>query len=140
TLVDTAANPDFFKSGRANPAFSNWDFTHVWAAFADGYPSFIPSDDGDGISLADEEAGPNAGDANGDGTADAAQGNVTSFPDTVSAHPVGVKTSCGVLADVGAQAEAGAGSSDVAYTYPAGLVHFAATGCTPGATATITHY
>jgi hypothetical protein len=142
TRIDTGATPGYFKDNHDNAPLDTWDFTGTWMLPDSGhYPLLIPADDGDGIGKAEEIAGPNGGDANGDGIADAAQGDIASFADPVSGHYAVLQTSCGSLynTQVGAESTT-SGQTDVAYAYPGGLVRFVATGCTPGATATITQY
>jgi hypothetical protein len=141
TRINTAAQPNYFKTSHANAPFDTWDFDNVWTTVPGGYPELIPPDDGDGIALADELAAPNGGDANADGTADAAQASVAAFPNTISGHYAVLQSSCGALANnTRAVAEATASSADIAFNYPAGLMDFTVTGCTPGTTVTITQY
>jgi hypothetical protein len=141
TRIDTATTPGYFKANHTNAPMNSWDFTAVWTTRPGDYPALIPTDDGDNVLAADEEAAPNAGDANADGIADAAQPNVASFPDPVSGHYAVLQSSCGSLFNVQVGGESGtAGQADVAYNYPGGLVQFVATNCTPGATATITQH
>jgi len=141
TRIDTGVTPNYFKTTHANPPLDNWDFATVWSTVPGGYPTLIPFDDGDNVAQADETAGPNSGDANNDGINDAAQATVASLPDPVSGHYAVLETSCGSLfnTEVGAESTT-TGQTDVAYTYPGGLIRFVATGCTPGATATVTQY
>ncbi len=46
----------------------NWDFLSTWVVNPGTYPTFASIDDGNGITTADENVGPNPGDANGYGT------------------------------------------------------------------------
>ncbi len=139
TLVDTGAQPNYFKANHISAPLDEWDFAGTWLVVAGNYPVLIP-DDADGMDRATEQAAPNAGDANDDGILDASQSNVASFPDPISGHYAVLQTSCGILFNVQIGGEAGGGSADVAYDYPAGLVDFVVVGCAPGATATITQY
>ncbi len=142
TAVNVAdAQPDYFKSNHANAPMSSWDFTSIWVTNDGGYPTFLATDDGDNISAAEETAGPNLGDADADGLPDAMEANVASFSDPVSGHYVALKTSCGNLFNVQVGGESTqSGQTDVAYSYPAGLVGFVALDCTTAATATFTQY
>jgi hypothetical protein len=87
-------------------------------------PSLAPGDDGDGVTKTVEDAAPNGGDANNDGTADSAEANVASFVDTSTSHYVSVATdnSC-TLSSAQSQAP-GALTDDANYSYPTGLVSF----------------
>lgn len=136
------ADSNYFKTNHANAPMSTWDFSNLWIVNPSSYPTFAASDDdGDGISSADENAGPNGGDANGDGIPDANESNVVSLPDPVDGHYVTLQTSCGSLVNVQVGAEnTTSGQTDVAYTYPGGLLRFVVTGCPSGATAAITQY
>jgi len=99
----------------------------------------ISDADGDGITSTVEDTAPNGGDANGDGTADKTQANVTSLVDPVTGSYVTVQSSCTSNAAVSAQALP-ASYIDPAFHYPAGLIGFTLTCATPGTTATITQY
>ncbi len=135
------ADPNYFKNNTANAPMNSWDFGTIWITNPGDYPTFSASDDGDNISTADENAGPNNGDANNDGIFDSVEPNVASFPDPVSGHYAVLQSSCGSLFNTAVGAEPTAtGQTDAAYTYPGGLVRFVAVGCVPGATATITQY
>lgn len=97
-----------------------------------------PADDGDGVASSTENAGPNGGDANHDGTLDSLQANVASFISPISHKPVVLQTdaSCPLThAIIAAPTHA-----DGSYTYPAGLLDFTATCGVPGFTSSITHY
>ena len=101
-------------------------------------------DDSDGISASIEDASPNGGDANGDGTPDSEQANVASFVNsqTDSYSVLDVPDGC-TITSVQIVSETDASSTpDVEYGYPAGLMDFVLNCGTPGFTATITqiHY
>jgi len=107
-----------------------------------GTSSLVITDDNDddGIANAIENASPNSGDANNDGTADRTQLNVTSFVNPVStAYSSIVVDSACELSSVSA-ASANALGADTGYEYPMGLLDFTASCGTPGYTATITQY
>lgn len=87
--------------------------------------------DTDGVDVTTEDAAPNSGDANNDGTSDSAQNLVSSLPGTSSNSYITVDvagSSCSELADVSASSAAAADN----YTYDAGLVEFTLNGCTSG--------
>ena len=78
TCTGTAVNvgnttPTYFMNNSTNGPFNAWDFNNIWQTTS-GYPTLR--------NLADftDAAVPNSGDANGDGTQDAYQGNVASLP------------------------------------------------------------
>jgi len=81
--------------------------------------------DGDGVSRFNEDAGPNGGDANGDGILDSTQPDVASLnaegPGYVT---VEVSGGCGILLDVDTSEEADAPAADAGFDYPFGLVEF----------------
>lgn len=84
-----------------------------------------------GINPAIEQAGPNNGDANNDGTPDANQLNVVSLPNAVTnqyvavaAQPNNQANSCTILKNVTVNQEAQNAAQDSSYNYPAGLVNF----------------
>lgn len=96
--------------------------------------------DSDGIDAETEDAAPNGGDANDDGTADSSQANVASVTNPVTGKYFTVETSCNSLENVQIGGEASGDSNDVAYSYPAGLAGFSANCQTSGQTATMTMY
>ncbi len=80
-------------------------------------------DDNDGVDNAVEIHGPNGGDGNGDGIADAIQPNVTSLPSAAHRGYVTVEVDdCTQNSDVRAVARASLGT-DRGFDYPFGLVH-----------------
>ena len=96
--------------------------------------------DNDGALNSVENAGPNGGDANGDGVLDSWQAAVTTFVNPVTGEYASLQTSCTANSSVQASAES-TQYPDNAFSYPAGLMNFTATGCgSPGATATVTEY
>lgn len=102
-----------------------------------------PDADLDKVSDAIEAAGPNSGDANGDGIADSTQPTVTAIPNTVvggSAYMALEMTGdCSVITGLEVKAEAVV-SNDGAYNYPLGLADFTSSCTTPGGTSTIKIY
>jgi hypothetical protein len=88
----------------------------------------VPDNDGDGIGNAVEMAGPNGGDANGDGTLDALQAGVVSLPEAVSGAYVSLEVSggCVSLSQVAITTENDAPVPDPGFDYPLGLVGFTA--------------
>jgi hypothetical protein len=97
------------------------------------------ADDGDGVAVAVEDAGPNGGDGNNDGTADSLQTNVTSLP---NANGDGYLTleiggGCANVQAVAAVTVASMPAGDpFGYDYPYGLLEFTL----PCETADITIY
>jgi hypothetical protein len=125
-----------------------WDFDDVWyrvATINDGYPclqwqdpSCVGDSDADGVSETVENASPNSGDANDDGTADSTQTHVSSFVSPVTSLYAVVETdaSCS-LAEVASENESAQSVKDSAYSYASGLVNFTADCGTPGYTTTV---
>jgi hypothetical protein len=114
-----------------------WDFNTVWGMNEtdnDGYPFLLwqgwvndPPRDRDGIPSTIEDAAPNHGDANNDGTPDAEQDYVTSLRSTASnAYVTAVVDSECVFQSVSSSSEATNTTADAGFSYPAGFVHFAA--------------
>jgi hypothetical protein len=97
------------------------------------------ADDGDGVPLAVEDAGPNGGDGNNDGTADSLQTNVTSLPDANGGGYLTLEVTggCASAQAVAAVTVASMPVSDpLGYLYPYGLLEFTL----PCETADITVY
>lgn len=102
-----------------------------------------PSSDQDGVPDALEDAAPNGGDGNADGTPDKDQPHVTSLPaagagagDYVTvAAPAGL-----TLVDVTTMAVEDASPPPAGVTLPSGLVSYKLTGLDPGSTHTISVY
>ncbi len=102
-------------------------------------PTLTPPDDGDNVTFSEEEAAPNTGDANHDGTQDSEQANISSILSPVSGNYVVLESTCSTNYNV----QIGGESSlvkDLNYDYPAGLIRFNLLCGTPGTTATVTHY
>ncbi len=97
--------------------------------------------DNDGVSNIIEDAGPNGGDANNDGTLDSLQKNVTSFVNSTTNQRavLSVSDDCTITKSVVA-AEAANTKQDLAYVYPVGLMDFELDCGTPGYVADITQY
>ncbi len=128
------ANAPFTQAGSEVWLGSVWEFD------AEHLPVFgVTTADDDGITTTVENAAPNGGDADGDGTADSQQAGVASFVNPVTSKYAAVAVSGGCsLSDVSAQAAAL--DSDSGYTYPFGLVNFTATCGSNGFTATVHEY
>lgn len=140
----TGSQPDYFKNNSTNPPLDEWDFTTIWKTQASGYPVLrleSVDTDSDGASDDVENAGPNGGDANNDGTLDSYQANVASFVNTVSSKYAVIEISeeCS-LTSSGSQAEAANSVQDSGFDYPAGLLNFTASCGTAGFTATVKQY
>jgi hypothetical protein len=86
----------------------------------------LADDDNDGILNSTENAAPNFGDANNDGTFDSAQANVGSF-------------ACQITS-VSMTAESGLAVSDSGFDYPVGLMNFTVNCSTAGFVTTVTQY
>lgn len=84
--------------------------------------------DTDGVSDATEDAAPNSGDANNDGTPDSEQNNVSSFKNADGSKYIALEVddNCD-LSNVASASESSKAAQDSGYTYPAGLVNFTAT-------------
>ncbi|MCG8069342.1 MAG: hypothetical protein JAY84_15935 [Candidatus Thiodiazotropha taylori] len=97
------------------------------------------ADDGDGVALAVEDAGPNGGDGNNDGTADSLQSNVSSLPDATGSGYLTLEVGGGcATAQAVAAVDIGSmpASDPFGYLYPYGLLEFTL----PCETADITVY
>ena len=126
---------------------AGWDFTTIWdinGTDNHGYPffrwqTFPVLADGDGVADSVEDASPNNGDANNDGTPDKDQATVTSLVSPVTNKYAVLDTAgCTANNNVSIAAE-NASHADTSYSYPGGLMDFTLT-CTSGATATVTMY
>lgn len=123
-----------------------WDFTDepIWglvSTFNDGYPCHAweedcvtgggqpADDDDDGVSSGTENAAPNNGDGNNDGTADSEQAHVVSLPGVDNTYITLVVDDSCTLADVAIAAEGSYSAQDAGYNYRSGLVNFTAAGC-----------
>ena len=123
---------------------TTWNFDTIWQVYAtvnDGYPCLqwqdagCTYDDNDGVPTIVEDAAPNAGDANDDGTPDSDQAHVSSFVNTVTGEytVVELDETCS-LSEVSASKEDSQTVLDSGYNYPSGLVRFSADCGTPGYT------
>lgn len=97
--------------------------------------------DGDGANNDIEEAGPNSGDANNDGTPDSEQGNVVSYINPITGKYVALEVSdtCTIISS-NIASEASNSSADAGFDYPAGLMRFTITCDSTGFTAQINQY
>lgn len=97
--------------------------------------------DSDGSSDLIEDAGPNGGDANNDGTPDSEQANVLSYENPVTGeYAVLETTNCISISNFQIGSEAAGEYSDSDYDYPMGLSAFHITCENPGDTAIIRQY
>ena len=103
------------------PAAGPWRRVQAQVQEAD-----IRVDDGDGISGAVEDAAPNGGDGNGDGTLDSLQADVTSAPGAEGSGylTVTVSGACAVIQDASVEPESEQPMADPSYDYPFGVVGF----------------
>lgn len=83
-------------------------------------------DDNDGAPDSVEEAGPNGGDSNADGSPDSLQADVASLPDLAEGDYVTVVVSggCSEFDTVQIEPESALATEDLDYSYPLGLVGF----------------
>ncbi len=151
TAINPANDQEDYFYDTANQPLNHWNFTNVWGRdddVNDGFPCLqlegscpaVADGDVDGYDNTIENAAPNDGDANGDGVADAAEGNVTSFVNDLTGNYSVVETSCDNNIGVQLGAESSE-SKDAAYQYPLGLMGFTGTGCGPnGTTVTVAQY
>jgi hypothetical protein len=97
--------------------------------------------DGDIIAAAVENAAPNSGDGNDDGTLDSLQPYVTSFvsPITNKYVTIAVPSTCALIRSH-VVAESSNSAQDSAYSYPLGLADFSAQCGTPGFSAAVKVY
>lgn len=96
--------------------------------------------DTDGIFNEEENAAPNGGDANDDGTPDSQQNEVTSLLNQITGtYAVLATTGCTGNSSVSASSVTANDATDSEYSYPVGLMDFILT-CAPGATATVNMY
>lgn len=97
--------------------------------------------DDDGIADVTEDAGPNGGDANNDGTADSEQSNVSSFVSDVTERPVVLEVSedC-TITSTGVSNESANNTNDGNYVYPLGMMNFVLSCGDPGYTTDVTQY
>ena len=131
-----------------------WDFDEIWAIGEenDGYPCLQwsesctegeeqgSSSNGQGASAAIEDAGPNNGDANNDGTKDSLQANVASFVNPANGQyaVVALPSSCSIT-NTSADSEDST-AKDAAYSYKTGLVNFSANCAASSIEATVYQY
>lgn len=99
-------------------------------------------EDSDGITLETENAAPNAGDANNDGSLDSQQAGVSSFENAVTGKPVSLEITSDDECFIGDALVKAAGdlTPDAAYTYPLGLLDFTVECGNDGFTATVKQY
>lgn len=150
TTIDEATDVTlpFERTAYSDTPANGWDYTNVWGLdidINDAYPHFIYAPtviayDNDGVSPEEEDAAPNNGDANNDGSPDSEQANVTSFVNTLTGKYLTVVTACDSNFNVQNGGES-SGDKDVAFDYPAGLVSFVGLGCgSPGVSVSVTLY
>ena len=103
--------------------------------------SVLSYESSDGIDTATEDASPNQGDGNNDGTNDSIQPDVTSFVNPVTnSYAVLENSGSCVNANVSQVSKSSLSASDGDYTYPVGLMNFELICGTPGVTVTVTQY
>jgi DNA-binding beta-propeller fold protein YncE len=127
----------------------NTESGQLWVADSDnnrvlgyGEVDSQPDTDNDGISNEVENAGPNGGDANNDGTPDSEQAYVASMVSPVSGKyaVLEVNDDCTIQSlEVVSEGDV-SNVSDSGYNYPAGLMDFRMDCGTPGYTATVQQY
>jgi Concanavalin A-like lectin/glucanases superfamily len=94
--------------------------------------------DGDGISDAEEDAGPNGGDGNMDGTPDKNQSNVVSMLNKAGTDYVTLETSAGTFADCKPVDNPSPDNVPTGVSFPLGLFDFTINGLSSGDPATVT--
>jgi hypothetical protein len=94
--------------------------------------------DGDGISDVVENAGPNNGDGNENGTADSLESNVATFQSTTGSYVTLVSETGTSLTNVAASDNPSSGDAPGDYTFTRGFFGFTVNGLTPGAATTVT--
>lgn len=143
TAVNTdGSQSNYFINNKTNEPMASWSFNTVWQTNSNTAPTFQSDGDSDGISTADENRGPNGGDANNDGILDSEQANVASLMSAVSGRYVvlEVDDQCSI-ASVVIKSEADVSSSgDIDYGYPAGLFDFVIDCKEDGFDATVKQY
>ncbi|MFO0971640.1 MAG: choice-of-anchor U domain-containing protein [Candidatus Saccharimonadales bacterium] len=139
-MTKNILQPKYFINNTVNSPLSYWDFDTIWQTHSNTPPTFGGSTDTDGISTEVENAAPNSGDANNDGTPDAEQSNVASYVNPITGNytVLAVDDSCEIQS-VQSKAETEVGN-DSGYQYPAGLMQFTIACGTPGFEAIITQY
>jgi hypothetical protein len=100
--------------------------------------TFEPDVDTDGISTSVENAGPNSGDGNRDGTPDSQQSLVATFPDTNGNYVTLVGNGGTTLDRVAADGNPSSGDAPAGASFPCGFLDFRLAGVTPGGSATVT--
>ncbi len=127
-------SPNYFKDNTTNLPLSNWSFGYgnPWRS-TNTYPARYMFDDadGDGITDSEEQASPNSGDANNDGTPDYQQAHAASTATTGvnGGNRVAVSaTGCSMIGNIQLGNE-GTSQSDPAYEYQTGLLSFYALSC-----------
>ncbi|MCF6349554.1 MAG: gliding motility-associated C-terminal domain-containing protein [Flavobacteriaceae bacterium] len=100
-------------------------------------------DDGDGVDATIEDAGPNTGDGNNDGTLDSLQSNVASIPDAIGSGYVTLEitgATCNQITNINTILETDVASLDPNFDYPIGLIDFTLSCGNVGESATIVIY
>lgn len=101
----------------------------------------LADDDNDGIFNPIEDAGPNGGDANDDGTLDSLQSYVGSIVSSLTNKYVTLEVDAACQIDtVSMKAESSNAIADQLYDYPVGLMNFTINCSTPGFVTTVTQY
>ncbi|MCA9344915.1 hypothetical protein KC946_03700, partial [Candidatus Saccharibacteria bacterium] len=115
----------------------------VAAPESGGSEGSCTNSDSDTIPDSIEQAAPNNGDGNNDGTPDSQQSNVTSLPDPKTGKYITLVAPAGTtltFTSVVNENTPGSTNEDTSYDYPLGLVSFTLDGVTPGSTNDITIY
>ncbi|MDA1049222.1 MAG: GEVED domain-containing protein [Planctomycetota bacterium] len=96
----------------------------------------LPDEDVDGVGDAIENAAPNGGDGNNDGTPDSQQANVASLPNAVTDDYITLAAPAGVVLS-GVRSEP-AGVFQAGLEFPIGLLAFSTSGISVGGSTTVT--
>lgn len=105
-------------------------------------PTPAPTDDSDNISITEEDAGPNSGDGNNDGTVDSEQSDVTTAINNAIGKytTTAVSGNCDTIDQVNFYKEPNMSLQDDAYDYPLGLHGFKVSCATVGGSVAVTYY
>jgi hypothetical protein len=141
TVVTLTATPDAgsaLKSWNLAGCPGNGDCVVTMDADKTITATFEPDLDDDGISTIVENAGPNGGDGNQDGTLDSQQSRVTTFQDTNGNYVTLVAVGGTTLSLVKADGNPSSGDSPSDTNFPCGFMAFRLSGVAAGGSATVT--
>lgn len=149
--VNEANSESNYFGDRLNKPLIFWDFISTWGtsdAINNGLPCLqweaaacnpAGDSDKDGISNEIESAGPNDGDANGDGVADYLQANISTLIDSLLGRYQVIETNCSQNSNISNGREA-INNADPGFDYIVGLTSFTSICPVFGYNATVTVY